>query len=238
MKITLQTIQTWLHKWAPPETAASWDNVGLQVGDLNQEIKSVLVSLDVDKPTLKNMSKVKPDLVITHHPIFFKGIRSINYSSDMGQILSQFFKTKSALLSAHTNLDVAIDGVNDTLIKKYGFDPKNKKPISGAFGKVIKVKKTIAELTKVMTCTIQGDTTRKTVERIGFCCGSGHGLVSSLPRLKIDCFITGEITYHDHVFCDMHNITVLTVGHKESEDLIVPVIKTKLSESFPDLLIY
>ena len=196
------------------------------------------MALEVHKTTLKNITKYKPDLVITHHPIFFKPIKLIDYTSDIGQILSQFFKTKSALLSAHTNLDLAKEGVNDTFIKAFGLNPKNKETILEGFGKIIKTRKKVQELRNIMPCTLQGDTTQKTVKKIGVCCGSGHGLVSRLPALEIDCFITGEITYHDHVFCEMHNITVITVGHKESEELIIPVIKRKLQSDFPTIDIY
>ncbi|RAP38158.1 Nif3-like dinuclear metal center hexameric protein [Candidatus Marinamargulisbacteria bacterium SCGC AAA071-K20] len=237
MSTSLKQIHAWLNKWAPENTAAQWDNVGIQIGGPNQIIKSVLIALDVDKATLKTMAKTKPDLVLTHHPIFFNPLSSIDYSNDMGQILSHFFKTKATLLSAHTNLDLAADGVNDTFIKAFGLNPKNRKPIAQGFGKIVNVKKKVKDLAKIMPCTIQGDTSKKEVSKIGFCCGSGHGLVMALPSQDIDCFITGEINYHDHVFCDMNNITVITVGHKESEDVVLPIIKHKLSSSFPSLKI-
>lgn len=235
--ICLRDIENWLHHWAPPETAASWDNVGMQIGDRRQRVSRVLLSLDVDQLCLDTMDQFKPHLVITHHPIFFKPLKSINYDSDMGRILTQFFKHKTALLTAHTNLDCAIGGVNDTFASYFGFQVENGKTLHGSFGKVFSETRSIDSLLSVMPAELKGATEKENVHKIAVCCGSGHGMVSWLPELGIDCLITGEITYHDHVFCNMHAISVITVGHKESEDLIVPIMGKQLAQSFGGLTI-
>ena len=127
---TVNDIMNLLYKWAPPELAAPWDNVGLQIGDTSQRVSSVLLSLDVDTECLTQLDVDDYDLVITHHPIFFKPLKQVLFDSDMGAILETFLKLKVSLLSLHTNLDAAEGGVNDALIGAYGITPHTGRPLS------------------------------------------------------------------------------------------------------------
>jgi dinuclear metal center YbgI/SA1388 family protein len=234
---TVKQITDLLYKWAPPELAAPWDNVGLQIGDVSQHVSSVLLSLDVDTECLTQLDVDNYDLVITHHPIFFKPIKQVLFDSDMGAILETFLKLKVSLLSLHTNLDAAEGGVNDALIGSYGITPHTGTILSrDGFGKWFDMQPApLQDYIDLMPCTVQGFTAERNVSRIGFCGGSGHGLIQDAVRENCDVFITGEITYHDHVYAEMHNLTVLTLGHKESEVLVLPVIRERLLDAFPDL---
>ena len=76
MTIRLHEICKFMERWAPLETAAKWDNPGLQIGSLDQKIKSVVVSLDIDPHCLETIKKLDTDLVITHHPIFLNQLNN------------------------------------------------------------------------------------------------------------------------------------------------------------------
>jgi len=234
-KTTVRDIFDLLFTWAPAHTAASWDNVGLQLGSLKKEVKTVLLSLDADLEVINLLQKQPFDLVITHHPIFYKPIRNLDYQDEMGKILRAFIQADASLLSLHTNLDAAEGGVNDCLVEAYGFNPKNGLPLSEGFGKWFADSRSLSDLKAVFPCQVLGDSRDRQVKRIGFCAGSGHGLLSAVKKLELDCFITGELTYHDHVSCEMQGIAALTLGHKESEVLILPKIKQTLLAMFPDL---
>jgi dinuclear metal center YbgI/SA1388 family protein len=227
--VQLSTVIEHLHKWAPPSLAATWDNVGLQLGDPAAEIRSVLLSLDVDLAVLDHIQTQDIDLVITHHPIFFKPISSINYTDDMGQIISTFISTTTHLFSMHTNLDAAVGGVNDALLSLFGFSREEGAPIEGEYGRYFELSspKPLTELNKVMPSRIVG-ATQETVSKVGFLAGSGHGILKQVKELGLDCLITGELTYHDEVYCELNGITALLLGHKESEVPILPYIKTSL----------
>eukprot|EP01047_Picozoa_sp_COSAG01_P000203 COSAG01_NODE_3_length_63519_cov_1591.007663_21_plen_254_part_00 len=236
MTCLLSDIINCIHDWAPVETAATWDNVGLQLGSVDQKVSRVLIALEIDLPVLSLLQIQDFDLVITHHPLFFKPLKLIDYTSDMGQVLKTCFSKQIAVLAAHTNLDVAKGGVNDCLITHYALDPSKGWPLSEGFGAVLDCDLDFNLLRAVMPCRVLGDQDQgRWVKKIAFCAGSGHGLVQALPAAGVDTFITGEVTYHDHVFCEFHGIRIITVGHYASEVLVLPEIAKRLAENFDGL---
>ncbi len=239
MPIYLQEICEILEKWAPKSQAASWDHVGLEIGNPAAIVSRVLVSLDVDLACLKAVQTEKHQMVITHHPIFFRPLSEIRLDHDLGQIISRFIKSDTALYTMHTNLDVAEGGVNDCLIQRYGIPPETGTVFPQGFGKWVKNDRefTIEQLAAVLPCRIAGDQRPKTVRRIGFCCGSGKSLLSECRDLKIDVFITGELSYHDEIFCELNGITAVLAGHKETEILVLPKLQAYLNTHFPSLQI-
>jgi dinuclear metal center YbgI/SA1388 family protein len=103
---------------APGRLAEDWDNVGLQVGDLNQKVKNVLLALDFNQEILAEAVEKDCQLIITHHPFIFNGIKSVDAQNESGSLIYELIKNDISLFSAHTNLDIAEGGLNDYLIKK------------------------------------------------------------------------------------------------------------------------
>lgn len=103
---------------APSRLAEDWDNVGLQVGDNNQKVENVLIALDFNREVLKEAVAKNCQLIITHHPLIFNSLSSINSQSESGSLIMELIKNEISLFSAHTNLDIAEGGLNDYLIKK------------------------------------------------------------------------------------------------------------------------
>jgi GTP cyclohydrolase I len=239
MSYTVSQIYEWLNQWAPFNTAEEWDNVGLNIGEMSNKVESVLIALDVDAATVNLLEKTHYDLVITHHPLIFKPLKNVGFNDDMGRILTLFLKEKINLICAHTNLDKASEGVNDCLIDVFGFSHYKTKPLGVDIGVYFKNKDklSIDDLRKLHEFRIAGSKSKTIPEKIGFCGGSGHGLIQTLLRKKVDCFITGETNYHDEVFCDLNDITLLLMGHRESEIFVLPKIKEKLNDKFPSLKI-
>ncbi|MFA5880028.1 MAG: Nif3-like dinuclear metal center hexameric protein [Candidatus Margulisiibacteriota bacterium] len=131
-KTKLKNIINLLESWAPLSLAESFDNSGLQIGNLDQDIRNILLAVDLDKIAMELLENQKYDLIITHHPLFFKPISSINTAKNPGKIIANLIKKNIALYAMHTNLDFIDNGVNDALITAYGFDP--------ALGKLIRPK--------------------------------------------------------------------------------------------------
>jgi len=230
---------SYLETSAKPEYALDWDNCGLQFGDKNATITSILIALDVDKATLDAANKQPYDLIITHHPIFFKGIKKIQRQSDLGQILGMCYAQNTAVYTMHTNLDAAEGGVNDCLIEAYGLSPKSAKTFtSDNIGKVIKSPKiTTKTLTTTFKCRQVGAPLPEKIDKLAFCGGSGKSLLNAMVHQQIPVLVTGELGYHDEVFCTLHGITALLLGHKESEDPVLPAIQKKIKNKFPKLTI-
>lgn len=105
-------------KIAPSSLAEEWDNVGVQVGDSSQEVKNVLIALDFNQKVLEEALEKNCQLIITHHPFIFNGIKSVNTQNQSGRLIFELIKNNITLFSAHTNLDIAKEGLNDYLIKK------------------------------------------------------------------------------------------------------------------------
>lgn len=118
MSIKCIDIVNKLEELAPKHLAYDWDNVGLLVGDHTQIINKVLISLDASQSVIEEAIKKNVDLIITHHPMIFKGIKQINTSSIMGEKVIKLIKNNISLYTAHTNLDAANSGVSDILANK------------------------------------------------------------------------------------------------------------------------
>lgn len=111
----LQQISNAINQLAPWELAESWDNVGLQVGRLNQSIQKIMVAVDLNDDVLKEGLQQKVDGFIIHHPLIFKPLNSINPSSPQGNLITQLLKNDLFLIVAHTNMDKAVRGINHFL---------------------------------------------------------------------------------------------------------------------------
>ncbi|MDZ7680957.1 MAG: Nif3-like dinuclear metal center hexameric protein [Fodinibius sp.] len=122
MNIQVRHISTFLHQWAPPSTKLDYDNVGLLVGDPNQEISRILTCLDVTLDVVDEAIEHGCDLIVAHHPLIFQSIDSINPTNEQGKIIFKLIKNDIALIAAHTNLDAALDGVSFVLGQQLGLE--------------------------------------------------------------------------------------------------------------------
>lgn len=122
MNIQVRHISTFLHQWAPPSTKLDYDNVGLLVGDPNQQISTILTCLDVTLDVVEEAIANNCDLIVAHHPLIFQSIDRINPTNEQGKIIFKLIKNDIALIAAHTNLDAALDGVSFVLGKKLGLE--------------------------------------------------------------------------------------------------------------------
>ncbi|MBU3947931.1 MAG: Nif3-like dinuclear metal center hexameric protein [Proteobacteria bacterium] len=128
MYVTVGDIVNLIEKIAPSRLAEKWDNSGLQIGKLDWPVKRVLISLDPTPDVIEAACNSKTDLLITHHPMIFNPLKSIDFSSSIGALIYKAAINNLAIFSAHTNLDSAADGINDILVLSIGL--KNLKTLS------------------------------------------------------------------------------------------------------------
>lgn len=114
----LHEVIYFLESLFPKKLAENWDNSGLQIGDLNSEIKKVLIVLDISDSVVKLAVDKKYDLILTHHPFIFNPIKSINTADNIGKLIKELIKNNINLYTMHTNLDVCLTGVNYALAQK------------------------------------------------------------------------------------------------------------------------
>ena len=117
MSVKLKEILGFMEETAPSYLAESWDNPGLSTGDPEGEISTILIALDATEPVIDEAIKKGADLIITHHPVLFRPIKTLRTDTPKGRLITKAIKNDIALFSAHTNLDIAKGGTNDTLAK-------------------------------------------------------------------------------------------------------------------------
>lgn len=122
MQATITDIIKVMESIAPSRIAEEWDNVGLQIGDMNWPVQTVWIALDPTPDVVTEASKNDVDLLITHHPLIFHPLRSINFKNPVSATIQTAIQHKVAIFSAHTNLDNAIDGLNDVLAHRIGLN--------------------------------------------------------------------------------------------------------------------
>lgn len=114
-----------MEKWAPKHLAYDWDNIGLQIGSANDETKKIMVTLDVVESVVDEAIEQGVNLIIAHHPLLFKPLQSIDYSSFKGKVIKKLIQHDITVYAAHTNLDIAHGGVNDMLSDALELSNKN-----------------------------------------------------------------------------------------------------------------
>lgn len=115
--MVLREIRQILEAWAPPDIAWEHDNIGLQVGSLSTNVRTILVALDVTDEVVKEAQEKNIDLIVSHHPLLFHPLHSVNTSDRIGRLAASLLKNRIAVYSAHTNLDFTQGGVSVALAK-------------------------------------------------------------------------------------------------------------------------
>ena len=109
-----------INKIAPVELAEQWDNPGLQIGDPVAEVSRIMVALDPTPAVVNSAIAASCQLLITHHPLIFKPLKSISTATPHGTLIQKAIRGGLSILSLHTNYDIAKGGLNDLLASKIG----------------------------------------------------------------------------------------------------------------------
>lgn len=212
---------------SPFELQEGWDNSGLQVGDMEREIKHVYLSLDVDSAMLEG---VKEDsLIITHHPLIFKGLKSVDFAYYPSSLIEIMIKKSISQIAMHTNFDkthlnlhVAKEVLGFEVIKSEDYLAKMK--IDMEFDKLCAHVKKVLNL-DVLRCVKAKDF----IKTATLTTGSGGDFIN---QIKDDCFLTGDIKYHQALNAKEQNLSILDIGHFESERYFVDALQKEL-KNFP-----
>jgi len=120
INLTVKNLLETLDKIAAFGLAEQWDNVGLMVGDPNQQIQGILIALDPTEEVLAEAKECGADCIITHHPLIFHPLKAIYTNQPLGRFLRRALENEISIIGCHTNLDQAVGGVNDVLAKSLG----------------------------------------------------------------------------------------------------------------------
>ena len=116
--MTVRDIKEIIEDWAPPAIAWEKDNIGLQIGDGNKRVRNILLTLEVNSEVIREAKRKSVDLIITHHPLIFRPLESLDTSEDVGKFVHELIQSSISVYSAHTNLDFTQGGVSFALAEK------------------------------------------------------------------------------------------------------------------------
>jgi len=230
---------TKLNEIAPFSTAEEWDNVGLLIGNPNQSVETVLLAVDCTNQTLQFAKEQSADLILVHHPLIFHPIKQL-VAKDMPY---QLIESGISLIACHTNWDKAEGGVDDTLARIAGLEDFSILDAEG-FGRIgaPRFSETVEELglrikTKIPASPLRiyGNSNRQ-VNRLVTLCGCGEHDVEEAIAQGADCIVTGEMRSSYVIEALRADLSVITLGHDESERLGMVKLQSILATAFPDVL--
>jgi len=246
----ISTIISALENWAPPAWQEPYDNAGLIVGNPDHECTGVLCSLDCTEAVVEEAIAKGFNLIVSHHPIVFKGLKQFDTNNYVARVLTKAIQNNIALYAIHTNLDSLLDGVNKTLADrlhlenrriltpKPGYkDEKGGEIGSGLIGE-LPLETDEAEflqwIKEKLNLSVLKHThfTKKPLKTIALCGGSGSFLIHDAKAQKADCYITSDLKYHDYFEAD-GKILLVDIGHGQSEQWVASLIVANLRLKFP-----
>ncbi|MGD9887329.1 MAG: Nif3-like dinuclear metal center hexameric protein [Bacilli bacterium] len=203
----IKDVMNYLENLYPAHLAIDFDQerIGLIIGDENLELKNILFALDLTLEVLQEAIEKKANLVITHHPFFFKPLFQVLFSTNEGKIIKLMLEHQISLFVMHTNLDVGKGGVNDVLAKLIGIENVqviNDEPSKGNFLRygnipplsLESLAKKVEKQFKITGVRVIGDR-KRVISRVGVVGGSGaHDEdIDAALSVGLDCYITGEV---------------------------------------------
>ncbi len=237
-----------LDRIAPANFAFEFDRVGLQVGDPNAPIGSVLVSLDRSLAAIDAAIDHGCQMLISHHPLIFAPLNAVCATSHTGKSVLRLAAHGIAFAAAHTNWDCALGGVNDELATIFGLvniqsfgtaaDIPNPQP-AGRVGSLTSAMTFEAFATSVSllldTKVEAWGNPERPVRRLAIVGGAADGEWMNAQRAKADVLLTGEVKQHIAVEASESGMSIIAAGHYATEQPGARALCARLQAELPDI---
>ena len=247
-----------LERFAPLPLQESWDNAGLQLGLTEAEVSGALLCLDVNETIIDEAISKGCNLIVSHHPLLFRGLKQISGADYVQRCVIKAIKHDVVIVSMHTNMDNALGGVNFKIAERLGATVLN-----GSAAEMEKTPLVLAELSQPMDarsfvelikkqfhckCVQCNALLERPVRKVAICGGAGDFLLPDAISQGADAFITGEMHYHQYFGHDQ-DIQICVIGHYQSEqftseifrDIIqkeCPGVRTEITETNTNPIVY
>ncbi len=250
---TVDNVAAFLESFAPTPLAADWDNVGLLIGDRARPVAKIMTCLTVTPPVVEEAVAAQADLVVAHHPLPFRALKSITADTHDGRLIWRLASAGISLYSPHTAFDSASNGINRKLAEGLGLvdltplesiaastDPAVGVGRQGRLPKALRLTEFVdaaKAFLNIPSVEVVGADERR-IERVGVACGSAGELLDAAIDAGCDCFVTGEARFHTAVQADAAGIAMLLVGHYSAERFGIEHLADVLAAAFPDLMVW
>lgn len=231
---------------APLHWQESYDNAGLQVGDLNAEAHKALICLDITEEVVDEAIAKNCNVIVSHHPLIFRGMKHLTPETYIERAVMKAVKHDIAMMSMHTNLDNSYLGVSRVLADRLGLknlhilQPSTAEPElcgAGMIGELEMPLEETAFLSLVATtigspCLRHSALKGSTIKKVALCGGSGGPFMQEALRQNADAYLTADIKYHDF-FVPEGDVLLVDGGHFETEQFTKELIYELIRKKFP-----
>jgi dinuclear metal center YbgI/SA1388 family protein len=249
---TIRAVTEAIEQVAPLHYQESYDNAGLIVGHPDTPVTGILFSLDATEAVVAEAVALGCNLVVSHHPIVFRGLKRFNEATYVERTVMAAIRANVALYAAHTNLDSVLrQGVNEKIAQRLGLtdlrilspkSPATPEVGSGLVGMLSTPTDELSWLQQVkqrMNAGVVRHTAllQRPVTRVAVCGGAGGFLLPAAIQAGADVFITADYKYHE--FFDAEGkIVIADIGHYESEQFTIELLKDIVRENFPTFALH
>lgn len=232
-----------IEDFAPLSLQESYDNSGLIVGRYDDEVRGVLLAVDVTEEVIDEALATGCDMIVTHHPIIFHPIKRFNSASYVERAVEKAIRSSIVLYACHTNLDSAPGGLSWHVGEMLSLEnmrvmqPTNQE--GAGFGVVGELAKPMAAeefMQQVMRClgvkvVRHGDMVKQDVQKVAICTGAGGSLIDEALASEADIYLTADLKYNDFMRHE-NRIILCDIGHFESEFCAIDILFDILSKNF------
>ena len=237
-----------LEQFAPLPLQESWDNAGLQLGLTEAEVSGALLCLDVNEQIVDEAISKGCNLIVSHHPLLFRGLKQISGSNYVQRTVIKAIKNDICVISMHTNMDNATDGVNFRIAKKLALtdivfmSPKRVGDVECGSGIVGQLPQPLSATDFVqqvkqafhVQCAMCNELLHRPVSKVAICGGAGDFLLDEAVAAGADAFITGEMHYHQY-FGYEQLLQICVIGHYQSEQFTSEIFRDIINKECPGL---
>ncbi len=232
--------------FAPGSIQEDWDNSGLIIGSPEDEIHGVLVGFDCTPELVEEAVETGCNMIVTHHPLIFRGVRRLNDSDPVGEAIIGAVRNGIAVYAAHTNADKVPEGVSGAMALRLGLTgveilvPEEGGTGLGVVGLLPRpmtameavryVKERFSLSVARISAPIEGE-----IRKVALCGGSGADFIGDAARSGAQLYISADISYHR--FFAPKGMMIMDIGHFESEIDIVDILYSTIRKNFPNFAV-
>ena len=251
-----------LEQFAPLPLQESWDNAGLQLGLTEADVSGALLCLDVNEQIVDEAISKGCNLIVSHHPLLFRGLKQITDADYVQRCVIKALKNDIVIASMHTNMDNAQGGVNWKIAERLGlqdcqfFAQKQVDGLEAGSGVVGLLPQPMAADDFILMvkrqfgveCALCNELLRRPIRKVALCGGAGDFLLPDAISLGADAFITGEMHYHQY-FGYEQRLQICVIGHYQSEQFTSEIfrdiinkectgVRTEIAETCTNPILY
>ena len=242
MEYKVRDVARVIEDFAPLSIQEGWDNSGLCIGSPDAAVSSVLLGLDCTPELVDEAVECGADMIVTHHPLIFSGLKKISPEDPVGEAVIKAVKAGISIYAAHTSADKVVAGVSGAMAARLGLNDVEILEEDGdgtGLGVVGNLPEPLTSEEavryvkerfglKAMRTSRPLDTK---ISRVAMCGGSGGSLIGAAMKSGAQLYLSGDISYHN--FFTREGFMIMDIGHYESEIEIVDILFSLIKKNFP-----